>query len=407
MKKNILLSSVCLFVSAQAFAAGPEFLVLMRQQKTNRTYYTKVEMPDLVSDKAFDGKYFKIVKGKDQVAVSFDEADEKVLLRASNTYYHLNKSRDFWVNEIKSEFAASLPKITVRLDIVNQFDEQGHFANDNRDPQFNNALSVPGGETPVWAPRQERWGNEIWFRPMKTISSKELPPLGTNPLTQTMTALRKPVINYTINQFTQRVMEQIFYPAYVSQPLYAHLIRTVGTIAIMEVIIQGSKLADNLFVDKYYYLDTAMIPEITAHEYAHVVLSENLEMSHSTPVNEGLADYFAAVESGKRKVYQSVRGISTTAPKDTHNKKPYSHWEEANRNASSDFTLSVLWDVRETLGEEVGDKVVYEARKNLSTDSSNISHDLLKAIILACDEQCKSPKRDKLLLYETFSKKGF
>lgn len=409
MKYKFGLALATLLMSSAYADAGPSFKVLLRQERSSKTYYQTKEMQDLESNNSFDGKYFKIVHGKKKDAISFDEKDEKLLLKAATAYYHLNAARDFWVNEMESEVAAELPKITVRLDIQNQFDELGHFANDNRSPQFNNALSVPDGETPEWVPahKQDKWGKEIWFRPKKQILTKDLGPLGPNPLTVSLLALEKPLIDYTAGQFNIRIMEQIFYPSYVTRPLHQDLIRYAGTYAVMKVIIHGSKYADNLFVEKYFYLDTAMVPEIAYHEYAHIVLSDNLEMSHSTPVNEGLADYFAAVQSKHRKIYSKVRGHSNAAPKDTQEKRKYSHWDESNRNATADFTLSVLWDVREALGEEIGDKVVYQARKYLQTDSSTISDGLLRAILQACDVKCESPRRDKLKLYETFAFKGF
>jgi hypothetical protein len=330
-------------------------------------------------------------------------------LKAANTYYHLNKAREFWVKEMESERAEKLPKMIVRLEISNQYDDLGHFAHENKGPQFNNALSVPEGETPSWVPddRKDKWDKEIWFRPMKKILTKELGPFGPNPLTVGLMSLEKPLLNYTANQFNQRLMEQFFYPAYVSRPLHEDVIRYVGTMALMKVMIYGSKHADNLFMEKYYYLDTAMLPEIAYHEYSHVILSDYLAMSHSTPMNEGMADYFAAVQSGKRKVYAKVPGHSNAAPKDIQEKRTYTHWDESNRNATADFTLSVLWDVRETLGDEIGDKVVYQARHYLKTETSTLSDGLLRAILRACEEKCLEPRNDKYKLFQTFARKGF
>ncbi len=408
MKLIISLALNCLFM-AQVFAYSESFEVLVRSEKSLRTHYELKELSEFERPDAFDGKHFKIVHGKSNTPVSFTEKDSELLLKAATVYYHLMEARKFWISYMDSDVARNLPKLTVRLEIKNQFDELGHFANDNRSPQFNNALSVPAGETPEWVPedRKDKWGKEIWYRPMKSIPTKELGPMGPNPLTISLQALERPLIDYYQGQFSYRLMEQFFYPAYVTRPLHEDLIRYAGTYALMKVIMWGSKYADNLFIDKYYYLDTAMVPEITYHEYAHVILSDHLKLTHSTPVNEGLADYFAAVQSGKRKVYAKVAGHSNSASKDTQEKRKYSHWDESNRNATADFTLSVLWDVRETLGEEIGDKVVYEARNYLTTESSTISHGLLRAILRACEIKCKKPRRDKLKLYETFAWKGF
>lgn len=406
--KHIPIALAGLIIANTAIAEAPKFRVMLREHKGNDAYVARVELPNLESNHSFEGKYFKIVKGKKLEAISFDEKDQALLLKAATTYYHLNSARDFWVNKVKSEFAENMPQLIVRIDITNQFDELGHYAHDNKSPQYNNALSIPKGETPDWVPagKQDKWNTEIWFRPMKSIPTKDLPPIGPNPLTQSLMALEQPLLNYSQNQLNQKLMERVFYSAY-AQPVGESVLTYVGTWAMMKVLIYASKKADPLFVEKYFYLDTAVVPEVAYHEYAHIILSDYLEMSHSTPVNEGMADYFAAVQSKKRKVYGKVKGHSNASPKDTQEKKIYSHWDESNRLASADFTLSVLWDVRETLGEEFGDKVVFEARKYLNTNTSTISDGLLRAILKACEAKCEAVKRDKLKLYQTFAKKGF
>lgn len=408
MKYYFILGAASL-LAFSAQASSETFRVLLRQPNSYKTYYKQIELPSLESSSSFDGTYFKIVKGKSDEAISFDEKDENIRTKAATVYYHLSEARNFWVNQIKSEKAVTLPKLTIRIEMTNQFNELGHFAHDNKTPQYNNALSIPDGETPSWVPaeRQKKWGKEIWFRPKKVILTKDLGPLGPNPLTTTLMAMERPLINYVENQINHRIMREFFYPAYTNRPLHEDLIRYAGTYALMKFFIHGSRYTDNLFIDKYYYLDTAMVPEIAYHEYSHIILSDHLEMSHSTPVNEGMADYFAAAQSKKRKVYGKVAGFSNNAPKDTQEKRLYSHWDESNRYATSDFTLSVLWDVRETLGEEIGDRVVYQARKYLRTNTSTISHGLLTAILRSCEEICEVPRRDKIKLYETFGRKGF
>ncbi len=408
--KRITFLAILALSSTFSYAQNEDFWVLERRASSNKTVYHKVALPDLTSDSAFEGKYFKIVKGKSNTTIRFDDTDEELKGRAANVYWHLSKARDYWVNEIKSQNATELGQVIVRLDIINMFDELGHFANDNRSPQYNNALSIPAGETPSWVPesKQDKWDSEIWFRPMKKIETKTLEDnLGPNPVTQALSSVKKPFINYTQNQFKQRLVEQIFYPSYSDQTIWENVIRFAGTIALTNVIIQASKLMDGLFVEKYYYLNTAMVPEVIYHEYSHLVLSDFIEMTHSTPVVEGYADYFAAVISNKKRVYAKVRGHSNSASKNPNNKKFYSHWDEMNKNATGDFTLSVMWDVRDILGEKYADAVIYEARREIKTKSATISNQLLNAILLACEKKCEQPRRDKLKLYQTFMDKGF
>lgn len=386
------------------------FRVLVRQDQSTRIAYKEVELSDLESADSFDGKYFRVVKGKNREPVSFHDEDRELVLKAANTYYHLTEAREFWMKKIGSARPLEIQKLTIRVDISNLFDDQGHFAHDNRDPQFNNALSVPAGKTPEWVPegREDEWGPEIWFRPKKVVDTRTLPnDLGPNPMTQILTALEHPIINYAQNQLQVSLVERMFYPSYSSGSIQNDVLRFAGTIALTRFLISASRRADPLFMEKWFYLDTAMVPEVIYHEYSHIVLSDYLRISHSTPVLEGFADYFAAAMANKRKVYAKVPGRSTSQPKDPYNKKPYSHWSESNRSASSDFVLAVMWDVRDVLGEEMANKLIFQARKYLTTESATISDHLLRSILRSCEDVCEEPRRDKLRLYEKFSARGF
>lgn len=388
---------------------APSFLVLERKAKSNGTIYIRVHLEDLTSPDRFEGKYFKVVKGKSKEAISFNDPDTELVIKAATAYFHLTKARNFWVQEIHSPMADKLSQMTVRLEISNVFDEQGHFAHDNRTPQFNNALTIPAGETPEWVPAEnyDKWENEIWFRPMKKIETENLPGIGANPLTTALQSIEQPFINYTVNRFNTTLVEHIFYPTYAPNPLWVSVVRFAGTIALSKAVIEATKHMDKLFLEKYYYLDTAMVPEVMYHEYAHIMLSDYLELSHSTPVIEGMADYFAALITDKRKIYARVKGYSNAAHKDTEQKRKYDHWYESSRMATSDFVLSVLWDVREALEPETADKIVFEMRTSLQTGTATINNHLIQAVLDSCSKHCKSPRRDKLKLYKTFSDKGF
>ena len=407
--KALLPIALFLYSSFCLAQASPEFLVLERSANSNKTYFHKVPLEDLISSDSFEGKYFKIVNGKNSAAISFSDSSRELILKAATAYHHLTKARNFWVSELNSEKAEALPQVIIRLEIKNLYDEQGHFAHDNRTPQFNNALSIPAGKTPEWVPAEQysKWNNEIWFRPMKKIETKDLPGMGANPLTTSLRSLEQPFLNYTVNRFNMTLVEHIFYPTYAPNPLWVSLVRFAGTIAVTKAIIEASKHMDGLFLEKYYFLDTAMVPEVMYHEYAHLVLSDHLELSHSTPVIEGMADYFSALIAKKRKIYARVKGYSNAAFKDIEQKRKYDHWYESSSMATSDFVLSVLWDVRETLGGKIADPLIYEMRTRLKTRSATINSHLLQAVLDSCSIKCESPRRDKVKLYEAFASKGF
>lgn len=212
MNKLILLLSFLALLPTLANAQV--FTVLERKENSNRTIFREVQIPDLISNNSFDGKFFKIVKGKSNDAIKFNDEDEELILKAANAYWHLSKARSFWSHEVEAPFVETLAKMTIRIELTNVYDSQGHFANDNRDPQHNNALSIPAGITPDWVPenRKDSWGHEIWFRPLKKIDVRHLASsLGPNPLTQVLSAIEQPMLEFSQSRFTQSVFERMFY----------------------------------------------------------------------------------------------------------------------------------------------------------------------------------------------------
>ncbi len=405
MKK--ILASTFLFLICTHALGAENFEVLERSQSNYGTYSLETNLEDLTSEDSFDGKYFKIVFQKSNEAIKFN--NEKLRFKAATVYYHLTKARNFWIKNLQSEYVKSLNKITVRLDITNQFDELGHFANDKKSPQFNNAVSIPPGRTPEWLPadKQDEWDFEIWFRPSKNIHYTEIPRDEPNPLTAILQTLETPYIYFERGVLIQNILQHIFFPAFAPTPIWTSVIRFAGTYTLSKAIVKTSKKLDPLFMDRWYYLDTAMVPEVIHHEFAHIALSDSLELTHSTAVIEGFADYFAAIMTNKSQMYHEVQGYSNSAPKDTESKQKYNHWLEANYFATSDFVLSLLWDIRDELGSESSDKMILNSRLSLSTESSTINNHLLKALLQSCKKNCDDPRSDRLLLYQIFSKRGF
>ena len=70
--------------------------------------------------------------------------------------------------------------------------------------------------------------------------------------------------------------------------------RTAGTSIILELALSQAPLLERLMMRKWYLLDSALIPEIIYHEYAHIALSDHLGLNHSTAVIEGMADFCRA-----------------------------------------------------------------------------------------------------------------
>lgn len=407
---GILLATLLLNGSVSESAEAPKVskTVLVRNERFKPVFRNEV-LKELVSSTAFDGKHFKIVKGKNEEPISLDESDEALLLKAATTYYHLTLARDYWVNVMKSEYVRNLPKMTVRLEITNKFSELGHYQHDLLEPQYNNALSIPAG-TPMEGVEIPSWNHEIWFRPMKKILSKDLPASGLdaegNPLTKYLSMLANPIQGSAINRIIQVSFQQVFYPQTLKTPYRELILRQFGLIGGIGLILKGSQRASRLFVEKYYYLDTAMVPEIIYHEYSHVALSDHLDLSLSTPVLEGLADFFSTLISGKPYLGTKIRKYSLSQPKDGENKTLYNQIFESNQFSNSDFVLSVLTELKKEF-PDIGTALIYDSRTRLKTDTSDIRHDLLGSILESCNQICKDPRYDRMKMREIWEARGF
>lgn len=417
----ILVNLLC----ATSFAT---FTVAMKSVVRNKKFKAKVQnviLEDLISNMAFDGKYFKIVIGKEKTPISFQLEDEETLLRAATVYYHLSKARRFFVEKLGSERAKNLHKITVRLNLTNQFSELGHFSHEKQDPQYNNALTVPSGqgfqfEDEVIAP----WDSEIWFRPLKKFHLNEIQLKGERGYFATLSGFRKQLHQMTFQRFLTELVTGRINEGRSNG--VESLFRVAGASLLMELLFRNDETVTYWFTRKWYYLDAAMVPEIIYHEYAHMALSDELELSHSSPVIEGMADYFAStianskVLAGKIKKYNSFKG------KKAKLKDKYNLLYETSGYANTDFVFGILWELKEIFGEKVANKVVYNLRKRINTSSyirkglpqkcynnsvekepGECSPNLLQAILDECEVSCSKPFTNKMDLIALFNKKGF
>ncbi len=417
-----LLISVLLLFAGVSYATdsycSKEFEILERHKKHDYKMVNRV-LTDLKCNDTFEGKYFKLVKGTENDAISFDIDDQILKMRAANVYYHLTVARDFWVNEIKSKYVRDQKQIVIRLNILNSFSKQRHFKNEDQEKNYNNAWTIPEGEEPVFVPNRDIWGKEIWFSPMKKILSRELyKSKGNNPIHESLKIVKDPLVSNTQNGIIYTGLGLLAVPTFDGSGFLNAILKRVGTIAVLFGMIELSKHLDHWFIQKYYYVDSAMVPEIIYHEYAHIALSDTLKTTHSVPVIEGLADYFAARISNRRKVYDSIKGLSSNNAKDTDKNSVYHPYIEGWWNAQSDFTLSLLWLGRNKFNELNQkrldrnlsimvdyDQLIYAAHFKIN-EEANIAKDLTKALIETCNEICNSKRAGLNTLHQTFEEKG-
>ena len=92
MKRLTLLILILASLTAQA-SVEVVTRVVARDQSF-RAQIRQLPLRHLISDVAVDGEFFKVVKGKSDDAVRFDDADKDLVMRAATAYYHLNLARE-------------------------------------------------------------------------------------------------------------------------------------------------------------------------------------------------------------------------------------------------------------------------------------------------------------------------
>ena len=404
--------------SADTSVCPKNFDVLVRDKKEGYGYTTK-QLDDLFCENKFEGKFFKIVKGTSDEAIAFNNENPILLKKAANVYFHLTEARKYWVNEIKSTYAQSLLQIIIRLDITNAFSDVRHFKNEELEKNHNNAWSIPEGQEPSFLKNPKKWGKEIWFSPMKQIQTRNLVDSdGSNPIHESLVLVKDPLVEFNKNSLIYTGMSLLVAPAINQSFLLQTAVTNLGVLAVLYGSIEVTKHMDKFFVDKYYYIETAMIPEIIYHEYAHIAMSDHLKTVHSVPVIEGMADYFASRIAKREKMYEKMDDFSTNRFKDVNNKSLYSPYLEGAWNATSDFTVSLLWkgktefDIINNKRIQKGqptiadyDQLVFKAHFELD-ETSDIANGLTKALVNSCKENCQSIRAGVNTLQYVFEKKG-
>lgn len=402
----------------QKHTCPKNFDVLIRDKGEGYEFVSK-PMEDMFCGNKFEGSYFKIVKGDSDEAITFNNEDALLVKKAANVYYHLTIARNFWINDIKSDFVKKIPQIIIRLDITNSFSDVRHFKNEELEKNNNNAWTIPEGQEPNFIKNPKKWGKEIWFSPMKQIRTSDyVTSTGNNPIHEGLLFVKDPIKQFALNSLIYTALTMTTAPAINQSLLLESAVKNLGILAVLYGSIEISKHLDKYLVDKYYYIETAMIPEIIYHEFAHIAMSDSLKTVHSVPVIEGMADYFASIIAKRSKMYERMDDFSTNSSKDTKSKTLYSPYLEGAWNATSDFTLSLLWKGKKEFevinakrikkGQPViadYDQLVFNAHFELD-ESSDIATGLTKALVNSCKQNCDSVRAGINTLHSVFEQKG-
>lgn len=383
-----------------------EFPVVVRSPKF-RAIIKPMNLTNLESTSSFDGTYFKIVNGTSSSAIPF-ESDPELVLKAATTYYHLSLARDYFVNKVNSEKVKNLKKMTIRIDLTREFFELGPFANVNKPPVYNTAITIPAGAgfpSRGVAP----WDMEIWFRPKKVTHIDELN-LRTNigQIDTLFGIFREQVHMMSFQRFMAGLIGQTINKSnpnsLPSELFWQNSMRIAGTSLLMELFYQFRDPLTKLTSRKHFWLETALIPEVIYHEFAHVALSDHLALSHESPVVEGLADIFAVMISGGSKIATNIKKYNTFSGKNAKRKQDYQIQFENSNYGNADYVLGLLWNVKEVVGETLAPKFMQVLSTKLNS-SSSVRNQLVKGIRETCEEICPNPSSQNLEILKIFAKK--
>ncbi len=372
-------------------------------------HYQMESKPILIDGNLFQNSDFKIVMRTEDGALTLDQvkADRALGIKAANALYHLNRIKRFFIEQLHSNEVKNLEQVVIRFDITNLFDEQGHFANINKSPQFNNALSVPAGSG---YPSEgiPAWKRESWFRPEQRIPVQEiLKKQAGDPLDPTLKQARDVVYPYELQTLvnTAALDWTSGNPNGFSSFLNSALSQGV-TIALLESGFQVMKVLNRALIPQHLYVDVAFVPEIITHEFTHVALSDYMVLGKSTPVIEGYADYFAADLDSEGQLYGKIKRYNTARVKNGKSKTLFDYSFEASEMAQSDFVFSLFWGLRKIWGVEQTRSVIFESRKYVRTEKTQIANGLTDALFKACQAVCANRVHDQAVLFHYLDKRG-
>ncbi len=372
----------------------------------------------------FNGKYFKIVHTKNKTAISFND-DPKLVKKAANVYYHLEVARKYWTTNIKAKSVINMKQMVIRIDIKNLYSKDAHFKSLNKGENTNNAWTIPAGKTPDILPPelQDKWGVEVWFAPRKVIPTSDLvQSKGDNPASLVLRGLRKPIMNEAVRDLERSIIRQAIEGENLinSATIQDLVVRNLMLHTLYSGILFFTDKMDLWFIQKNFYIDTAMIPDIIYHEFSHVALSDKLPLNTGTPVIEGMADYFATrIAKAEGKVFRGIFGYSNNESKDPNNKTFYDPIYEERSLSDKDFVLSLLWTVRKDLvianekrisrgyqRELVNpDLLVYKSCDYLNANS-DINVELGRALVRSCRKHCDNKMSGISIIQKSLEDKG-
>ncbi len=363
---------IFLFISIQHVCAN----IMVMDRDSNQNLKSKfVPLDGLYMDHLLESKYFKVVRKDSNEIIEIDPNGENAeSLRAQTVFYHLNKARKYFkILGINQE-----SQITVRIGIETEYHKKYHYKSGSKKKIYNNAHTIQPGST---------WGHEIWFRdPKEEEFSQEYLDFRREHLRGIVPLSRDISMDYFINLvlYTGLSYDPVSYLSSSAKRLGNDLIISgIAKYITPEVVLF-------FLAEDTYFLDTAMIPEVSYHEYTHYIMSDYLPSVVNTPIMEGLSDYFATKILNYSKLSHKLGNFGQEVQEKNSEKKvkydpkfDMGHGEGQLQKGAA-FVLRALQVIDTYLTEKeninYAPKVYYEMRKYLSINSQ-IATDLPQAIL--------------------------
>jgi hypothetical protein len=429
LRKTLLSALSALTLAGLGYAAISENYDVVTRKKDGGYEIASRPIDGMIARDVFETDHFRIVWKKEEAALTLDRITsiveeektahkddplwnqdrdaDRIRLMAANALYHAELARKYFAETLGSAEVQKLEKIIIRLDLTNKYSQFARFANDNYQPQFNNALSIEAGTPLKPSAESQPWQREIWFRPEKKIPIGEiLAQLPEDPANPAIREARAQLYPMQIDSAIRNTLYAAFQSNLGSGNYVNDIVRQAGTFLLMEGAFQVVKIVDRLIIPQKFYLDSVMVPEIIYHEFSHIAMSDWMAPDVSTPVNEGMADFFAANVAGSPKLAKKIKDFSTSIGKNGKKRQFFNMEYETLAKAQSDFVLSLLWGLRDVVGEQESVKLVFGARKFLTTKDSDIRTGLVGAIFQSCNTACKAPFKDRMILHQYFMDRG-
>lgn len=337
----------------------------------------------------YEDSSFKIVESTSLQPIA--QNDLELSQHAATVFYHLTLAKEYFVKHFGLESVQHFDKIVIRLNISRQYLDISQFAGPHLEESFNNALTIPPSDERRLG-RYDPWGYEIWFRPAKKVETTSSMQNAAN-LLENETIQESALVSFLSMSAFDLAHNITTMPTLEAISTSIHLETLAIGLGLFTVLPKVLKLGSKYFKQSLY-LDTALIPEIIYHEFAHIVFGQFLNPRQSTPLIEGIANFYAAKVAGGDKIAHRAGHRQRGLLSRNGNKKSRYHLSlETRVMAQHNFTFQLLHHISKELGVNA-DQLIFNTIKKLNR-SSGIKYDFMNKLVETIND---SEEKDSALI---------